>query len=154
MTADDVPPLDRARMLMMAALDDECDAGEQQELQRYLDESPTLAAEWQRLRRVKEVTMSMAVRQPPEEVWDRYRKTTPHRIERRVAWILLIFGAAILGGWGLWHWLGTVLRSDAPWIIKAAILAAVAGGLMLLASIIRERWWLSGRDPYSREVSR
>jgi anti-sigma factor RsiW len=146
--------LDRARMLMMAALDGEGERADREELQRYLHESPELAAEWQRLRRVKEVTTSMTVRQPPDEVWDRYRVSRVHRIERSVAWILLTAGAAVLGGWGLWHWLGDVLGSDLPWMIKTAIVGVTVGGLLLLASVIRERWILSRRDPYSREVIR
>ena len=154
MSAHEPAPLDRARMLMMAALDEECDAVEREELERYLQQDPALAAEWRRLRRVKEVTTSMAVRQPADEVWDRYRVTTAHRVERSIAWVLVVFGSAVLGAYGLWHWLENVLRSDEPWFIKAAIIALVVGGLVLLASVIRERWWLSRRDPYSREVIR
>jgi anti-sigma factor RsiW len=154
MSAPETPPLDRARMLMMAALDGECDAAEREELERYLDEDAALAADWRRLRRVKEVTTNMAVRQPPDEVWDQYKVATGHRVERAVAWILVLFGALVLGGWGLWHWLEDLLTSDAPVLIKAAVVALVVGGLVLLASVIRERWWLSRRDPYSREVIR
>jgi anti-sigma factor RsiW len=154
MSAQEPAPLDRARMLMMAALDGECDAAERDELQRYLEQDPALAAEWRRLRRVKEVTTSMAVRQPADEVWDQYRVRTAHRVERSIAWVLVVVGSAVLGAYGLWHWMENVLRSDEPWFIKGAIIALVVGGLVLLASVIRERWWLSRRDPYSREAIR
>jgi anti-sigma factor RsiW len=146
--------LDRVHALMMAALDDECSSDERRELEASIEQNAALAAEWARLRRVKEVTTTVALYKPPEEVWDRYRVTLSHRVERSVAWILLLFGAAVLGGWGLWHWLGSVIRSDAPIIIKAAIVAVVAGGVLLLGSVVRERWFLHRRDPYSREVIR
>jgi hypothetical protein len=96
----------------------------------------------------------MGIRQPSEEVWDRYRATAMHRVERSVAWLLLVSGLAVLGGWGLWHWLSAVMGSDAPMVIKAAIVAVVIGGLLLLGSVARERWALSRRDSYSREVTR
>jgi anti-sigma factor RsiW len=153
MSADDLD-LDRVHALMMAALDDECSSAEREELEVCLSENPALAAEWQRLRRLKEVTTTMAVRQPPEEVWDRFRMTAPHRVERSIAWVLVLFGAGVLGAWGLWHWLGAVMGSDAPPLIKAAIVAVVSGGALLLASVVRERWVLSRRDPYSKEVTR
>jgi anti-sigma factor RsiW len=151
---DDRIDLDRVHALMMAALDGECSDEERRELDADIEQNPELAAEWQRLRRLKEVTTTMAVRQPPEEVWDRFRTTALHRVERRVAWVLLLFGAAVLGGWGLWHWLRGVLAADAPVVIKAAIIALVLGGGLLLASVIRERWVLRRHDPYSREVTR
>jgi anti-sigma factor RsiW len=146
--------LDRVHALMMAALDDECSAEDRQELEASLAQHPALAAEWRRLQRVKEVTVTMAVREPPDEYWDRYRATGWHRAERSIAWILVAAGAGVLGVWGLWHWLGAVMGSEAPMLIKAAIVAVVAGGLLLLLSVVRERWILSRRDPYSKEVTR
>ena len=146
--------LDRIHALMMAALDGDSTPEERAALEAALGRHPELAAEYRRLQRVKEVTSTMAVRQPPEEVWDRYRVTAMHRVERSVAWLLLASGLAVLGAWGLWHWLDAVMSSDVPIVIKGAIVAVVIGGLLLLASIGRERWRLSRRDPYSKEVIR
>lgn len=154
MSPDERPDLDRVHALMMAALDDECSGEELRELESWLEASPQLAEEFRRLRRLQEVTTTMTLTNPPEEIWDDYRVSALHRMERSVAWVLLAFGAAVVGGWGLWHWLADLLDSDVPLLIKAAVVALVAGGLLLLVSVVRERWVMSRRDPYSRGVTR
>jgi anti-sigma factor RsiW len=147
--------LDRAHVLMMAALDGECSPAERQELDGLLTRHAELAAEWERLRRVREVMADMSLRRPPEEVWDRFRISVLHRAERSLAWLLITAGAAVLGAWALWEWLGRVLSdADLPRPIRLAIVAIAAGAVILLVSVIRERWFLHRRDPYSREVIR
>jgi len=153
-TPSDDLPLDRAHALMMAALDGECSAEERGELERLLAGHPELSAEWNRLRRLKEVTVTMGLRQPPEEVWDRYRASVLHRTERSIAWILIVLGAAALGGTAFWLWLEAWLASDVPLVAKVASVALIAGGVLLAVSVIRERLFLHRRDPYSKEVTR
>jgi len=147
--------LDRAHALMMGALDGECTAEERQELDSLLARHADLAAEWTRLRRVKEVTASMNLRHPSEETWDRFRLSVMHRAERGIAWTLIAAGAIVLGMWLFWEWLESFLTdAGLPLPVKLAVTGLVAGGLILLVSVIRERWFLRRRDPYSREVTR
>jgi anti-sigma factor RsiW len=61
MSSANEPDLDRARALMMAALDNESSDDERRELATHIDGRPDLRAEWNRLKRVKEVTMSIDV---------------------------------------------------------------------------------------------
>lgn len=153
MTPEDAA-LDRAHALMMAALDEECTAEDRLELDALLAARPELAAEWNRLRRLKEVTVTMGLRQPPEEVWDRYRVAALHRAERSLAWLLIGLGAAALGGTAFWLWLEAWLASDVPLVAKVASVALITGGVLLALSVIRERLFLHRRDPYSKEVTR
>ena len=146
--------LDRARALMMAVLDNECSDDERRELEAHIDRRPELKAEWSRLKRVKEVTMSMEVARLPEEVWDHYRRSILHRGERGVAWTLIVAGAATLGAWALWHWLEAWFAVDLPAVVKVGSAALIAGAALLLVSIVRERWHLRHRDPYSKEIQR
>jgi anti-sigma factor RsiW len=148
------PDLDRTRALMMAALDSECSDDERRELDTHIAGRPELAAEWIRLKRVKEVTMSMEVTRPHEEVWDHYRRSVIHRAERGVAWTLIVAGVATLGARALWHWLEEWLAMDLPVVVKVASAALMAGAALLLVSIVRERWRLRHRDPYSKEIQR
>lgn len=152
-----MPPsdLDRAHALMMAVLDGEATPADREALDALLARDGELAAEWARLRRVKEVTETMTPRQPAEEVWDRFRMSVMHRAERGIAWILIAAGASVLGVWWAWQALEAFVGdTTVPWYLKAAVLAIVAGGAILLVSVIRERWFLHRRDPYSREVIR
>ena len=154
MTRPDELDLDRVHALMMAVLDGECADEERRELDAHLTHNPDLQAEWERLLRVKEVTMTIAVARPPEEVWDRYRTSVLHRTERGVAWFMIAVGAAVLGAVGLWKWIEAWLATDLRWEIKAASAALLIGVALLIVSVLRERWHLYRRDPYSKEVLR
>lgn len=151
------PPadLDRAHVLMMAALDGEATAEERGELDRLLADHPELQPEWDRLRRVKEVTTAMTVREPPREIWDGYWTSASRRTERTVAWVVVLLGGLVLLAWGSWHWLRAVVADpDLPVLIKAAIVAVVLGAALLLVSVVREKLFVRRRDPYSKEVVR
>ena len=154
MNPPDDRPLDDVHALMMAALDGECTEAERQTLERQLANRPDLQAEWARLRRVKEVTMTMGVARPPEEFWDHFRRTPLHRTERGVAWALIAAGAAVLAVTGLWSWIEAWRAAPIPWPIKLASAAVAIGFALLIVSVLRERWVLSRRDPYSKEVIR
>jgi ferric-dicitrate binding protein FerR (iron transport regulator) len=154
MTPADEFDADRVHTLMMAALDGECSEADRRELDAQLAQRPDLRDEWRRLSRVKEVTMSMDVARPPEEVWDRFRVSVAHRSERGLAWTLIAAGGAILAAFAIVQWVEQWLAMDVPPVIKIASGAVVAGGALLLFSVVRERWVLSRRDPYSKEVLR
>ncbi len=147
--------LDRARALMMAVLDDEASGAECRELDAIAARDPVVRAEWARLRRVKEVMATMTVRQPGEELWERYWMSVYRRAERGVAWVLVSLGAAVLLGWGVWRGIEGLLADVAlPAWVKAAAMAVVAGGALLVVSVVREKLLLRRRDPYDKEVTR
>jgi predicted anti-sigma-YlaC factor YlaD len=150
----DEPTLDNVHALMMAALDGECTDAERRTLDAHLAQRPDLQAEWARLQRVKEVTMTMGVARPPEEFWDQFTRTPLHRSERGIAWTLIAIGVAILGVSALWAWIEAWLAADIPWVMKLASGSLAVGIALLIVSVLRERWVLSRRDPYSKEIER
>ena len=147
MTPADEFDADQVHKLMMAALDGECSEADRRELDAQLARRPDLRDEWKRLSRVKEVTMSMDIARPPEEVWDRFRMSVTHRAERGLAWTLIAVGGAILAASAIVRWLEQWLAMDVPTTIRIASGAVVAGCVLLLVSVLRERWVLSRRDP-------
>lgn len=145
---------ERARRLITAAVDGEIDPREREELERIAREDPSVRAEWERMARVKEVTETMTLKRPPEEVWDRYWVAVYNKAERGIAWILVSIGAVVILSWGLWHALRALLVAEGlPGFVKAAILAVTVGGVWLLVSVVREQWFTRRRDPY-KEVRR
>jgi uncharacterized membrane protein YcjF (UPF0283 family) len=96
----------------------------------------------------------MGVARPPEEFWDQFRRSALHRAERGIAWGLIAVGAAILAMSALWAWIEAWLSADIPWLIKLASGALAVGIALLVVSVLRERWMVSRRDPYSKEVLR
>lgn len=140
---------DRLRGLMMAALDGEIDEAGRRELDDALERDAALREEWESLHRAKDATRRVALRSPPDEVWDGYWTSVYNRTERGIAWLLVTVGAAVLVGWGAWVALDALLRdSGLPVFLKIAVLVLVAGGALLLVSVIREKWFTARRDPY------
>ena len=155
MTSSNPTGQERAQALMMAALDGEIAPGERQELDALLAAHPDLSAEWHRFTRLKEVTSGMSLSKPPEEIWDRYWHSTYRRAERGLAWVLLSAGALVLFGYWLWHAVGALFEdSTGPPLLRAAIVAVGVGLAILAVSVVREKIFISRRDPYQKEVIR
>lgn len=148
------PELDRFRRLMTGALDGELSAEEQAEFQRMLAAAPERQAEWNEQRKLKEITMQLKFADPPQEVWDRYWVNVYNRIERRVAWILVSLGAMVVLFFAGFKAVESVL-ADArmPWLVKGAIFALLAGGVILFVSVLREKLFTRKTDKY-KEVQR
>jgi hypothetical protein len=145
---------DRALQLMMAAMDDEIDAAGREELETMLRSDAGLRDEWDRLRRVKEATRKMTLRKPPEEVWDRYWVSVYNRLERGIGWILASVGATILISFGLWKFVEALFEDRSmPGFIRISILLLIVGLVVLLVSVIREKFFTGRRDAY-KEVER
>lgn len=145
---------DRARNLMMAALDGELAVGERAELDRLLAVDPQLDAEWRRLRRLQEVTRMTRIDTLPEERWTTYWQSVYNRLERGLGWIFVSVGAIVLGAWGLWHAVKDLVADETlPLPIKLAIFALGLGGVILAVSVGREKLTAWRHDPY-KEVER
>jgi ferric-dicitrate binding protein FerR (iron transport regulator) len=139
----------RVRELLMRALDGELDDQERRELEALRDADPTVAREWRELARLKEVTDTMKLRNPPEELWAGYWNSVYSRLERGLGWILLSVGAIILGGWGVWTGVQDMIGDPTlPPLVKGGILALGFGLVILLVSVARHRFLVRRTDPY------
>jgi anti-sigma factor RsiW len=140
---------ERLVRLLMGALDGELSPTEQEDFDRALEEDAELRAEWDRLRRVKEVTDTMRMRKPSGEVWDSYWEGVYRRTERGLAWILVSVGAIVLVSWGLVHWVQDVMAdTTVPPLIRWASVALVIGLVILFVSVLREKLHVRKSDPY------
>ncbi len=148
------PDDERVRQLLMSGLDGELNAEEREELERILGADPRLRDEWNRLSKVKEVTQSMVLRKPPEEVWEDYWASVYSRLERGIGWILVSVGAIVLLSYGAWQGVQALIADvDMPWFLKGAILATSVGLVVLFVSVLREKLFIRVRDPY-KDVQR
>ena len=145
--------LGRAKSLMMAALDGELAGDERAEWEGLLRENSEIRAEWERMSQLKEVTDTMELKSPPDEVWDKYQTGVFQRLERGIGWILLSLGATVLLTWGAWEWVQALMAdNELPGFVRWAILALVAGLVILLVSVARERLFVHKREPYKDVV--
>ncbi|MDX9758743.1 MAG: hypothetical protein RBU27_06245 [Bacteroidota bacterium] len=143
---------ERFRMLMMKALDGELAGSEHSEFENFL-RTPDCADEWARYQTIKEATMTLKPVSPAPEVWDHYWTGVSNRLERGLAWLLFSLGAAALLAWGALRAAEAVWTdSDVPLLIKIAIYSVAGGLLLLLFSVIRERWFIARHDKYNEVI--
>lgn len=141
-------------LLMTAALDGELSDEQKREFGNLLSASPDCQREWEEYKKLKEATMQMKFNQPPEEVWDRYWLNVYNRIERGIGWMLTSIGAMIMLFYGAFKAVESILADpQLAWIVKAGILAALAGLVILLVSVIREKLLTHKVDKY-KEIQR
>ncbi len=140
---------ERARRLMMSAIDSEIREKERSELAGYLKKYPELEEEFKDFKNLKEITMNVNYTPPPESVWDKYWLGVYNKLERGIGWILFSLGAVVLLIYGLYLLIESILVDvEIAWWLKIAIFSVIAGAVMLLVSVIREKVFLHKSERY------
>lgn len=138
----------------MKSVDEELSPKEQAEFDSFVNKYPECQKEWQKHKKLKEVTKTMKFKSPPAEVWDNYWVNVYNRIERGFAWIIFSIGSIILLTYGGFKAVETIIADpQLEGIVKVGILFAIGGLAMLLVSIVREKLFTRKSDPY-KEVQR
>jgi len=144
----------RSRDLMMRALDGETSEAQEAELNDLLRANEELDAEWRQLRSATECARQLELKKPPDEMWEEYMDSVYRRVERGIGWILLSVGAIVLLTYGAWEGIQKLLGAvTVPWYVKGAVMALLAGIVVLAVSIIREKFFVFKDDPF-RDVER
>lgn len=145
---------ERFQQLLMGAVDQELSAAEQDEFEKLVQQNPDLKKEWEKFKSMKEVLSTMKFKNLPEKAWDSYWLNVFNRLERGIAWMLVSIGSVILITYGLFKAVEEMFQDQQLiLIIKVAILAVLAGLVILLVSVIREKLIIRKSDPY-KEVKR
>lgn len=143
------PDPGQIRRLMMASIDGETTPEEEQALKKILQQHTKWAEEYNQLKIMKEMTSQTKLKEPQPELWDSYKRQVFTRIERGIGWILFTIGALVLLFYGAWTALSEILTDpELAWWLKGAIVSAVAGVIILLVSIIREKLYLDKHERY------
>ena len=96
----------------------------------------------------------MKLKNPSVEVWDKYWVGVYNKLERGIAWLAVSVGFLILIIYGSIEVVEKFLaHTQTPGIIKFGISVLVIGGLILLFSVLREKFFTHTRDKY-KEVQR
>lgn len=140
---------ERARQLIMAAIDYEISDEELRELAGYIKKYPELEEEFKNFNRIKEMTMNVHYMPPSGSVWDTYWLGVYNRLERGIGWILFSLGAIVLLIYGLYSMIESILVDvDIAWWVKIALFSVIAGAVILLVSVIREKVFLHKSERY------
>ena len=85
---------------------------------------------------LQSLTGRIKMKDPTDEFWEVYWKSLYRRIERRVAWMIMLVGAVMLIVYQLYQAASNFGRITFE---KVAIVLFAAGAVLLLISVIRER---------------
>ncbi len=132
---------------LMRYLDGEVDAAERARIEAALESSTELRRELEVYRALQAELRGLALPSEPAggSVWHAVHR----QIARPLAWLLIVFGALVWTAYGAYLF----LTSSVFLLEKLATGAIGIGILILLASVILERYRESLSDPY-RDVQR
>lgn len=118
-------------------------------VEAHLATCPDCRKEYEEMNKFERVMSRVALKSPPEEAWRGFGQSVYNRLERRIGWILLSLGAAILLFFGAVKAVESLLKDPAisP-LVKAGILLALAGLAVLIVSLARERYYVNKRERY------
>lgn len=142
------------KKLISSYLDGELDETRKKSVENHLQECPECQKEFEGMRKLEEVMGQMELKKPPKETWQVYWSSVYNRLERRIGWILLSIGAIILlffGGYKAVE--GIIQDQTTPLLLKVGILVAIAGLVVLLVSLLRERLFVRKKERY-KEVEK
>jgi hypothetical protein len=145
---------DEIKLKVMAYLDSELPESEMREIKRLIDDDEMYKKEYLSLKKVKEVTQEMKFVKLPEMYWDDYWEHVYNRIERGISWILISIGVIVVGSFLVWQIIESIIvNQNIHVVLKAGILILLAGMVVLIVSILREKLMVRNVDKY-REVER
>jgi predicted anti-sigma-YlaC factor YlaD len=140
---------ERVRELLSAYVDGELGTEDRRTVEDHLSGCPECRKEFEEMARFERVMGKMTFKSPPREVWELYWVSVYNRLERRVGWVFLSLGAIVLIFYGGYRALAGLLHDPAvPLLIKGGVLLALAGGAILLVSVLRERLFVRKRERY------
>lgn len=140
----------RFERLMMASLDGEICAEERAELESHLVSCEKCRREFEELERVSELVGDIELQRPSREDMMKYWPSVYAKIERGAGWGLVIIGAIIWVGYGVYLFITDPTVGS---VTKFLVALPIVGVLMLLVSVIRERLVVSRTERY-KEVER
>jgi hypothetical protein len=132
-------------LLAMAYVDNELDPASRAAFEARLAREPHLCREVAAQQRLDVLARSAAPLEPEDHEWSRLARSPARRFGFLLAWGMIVVGA--IGLTGLCEY--ELLQSDAPPPLKVFVSLIVAGGLLLLALVIRGRLRTRPLDPYT-----
>ena len=135
--------------LLSAYVDGELDPDQVARIEAHLADNDQTRREVEKLRRLKDVTGALCLKEPPPEQWEAFWRSVYNRAERSVGWILLCVGLVVIGAWGITEVIAALAKTATlPFYVKGGIFVVAAGSLVLLISAIRERVYKRNRTRY------
>ncbi len=126
--------------ILSAYVDGELSASETTDVEARLAANEHARQVVAQLRQLKDLTAGMRIKQPPAEEWEVFWTHHYNVVERSLGWLLLVLGGVVVLGWATLSILRMIWSStNLPVGVRWGALGAVAGVVVLLVSVVRER---------------
>lgn len=132
--------------LLSGYLDGELTQGEAQRVRVHLEDHPESRELLAQLAAIRHAALSTELPVPDDDQWDPRPRGPFSRFSRATGWALILAWLAVTAGLVVWHW----WTAPAAWWAKALTAAIVAGPLLLLLSVLRDRLQVMKTDRYRR----
>jgi len=127
---------------------------EEKIIKNLLSTDDDFAKAFEEQKRIKEVFSTMKLKNPNKELWDGYWENTYNRLERGLGWLALFIGSLIIIGFiSIEIVEAFYVENSSPIIVKVGIVSAVFGLLVLIFSVLREKFFTYKNDNY-KEIKR
>lgn len=141
-------------ILMEKYLENEISIEETLEFENLLKKNNDLKIEFEEQKKIKEVLRKMNLKNPSEDLWDGYWDNTYNKLERSLGWLAFFIGALILIAFASIEFVNQLYNDNSsPLIVKIGVVSLVFGLLVLLFSVIREKYFTNKNDKY-KEIQR
>ena len=138
-------------ILLMGYVDGELDDEQRARFEAALAGDPSLQAELEEMRRLKDLTADLGIDEKSDKELKRFWGSIYTKMERHTGWALLLAGVLGLTSLAL----VVFLDSDTThWSVKVLVCCMALGALILLWSVFRERLHIMPHDRYSKEIHR
>jgi predicted anti-sigma-YlaC factor YlaD len=140
--------------MIMGYLDDELEHEQRKDLEKHLAGCPQCSKEVEEFTKLKEITEGVTLVEPEDRLWQEYWGSIYNRIERGIGWIVFSVAGVLLVIYGGFKVIEELIRDrSVGLVLKAALLALIAGMAVLFVSVLRERLYFWKKDRY-RDVRR
>ena len=126
--------------LLSGFVDGELDPADEERVRAHLEGDAAARRQVEELQRLNKVTGHLRLKPAPDEEWEGFWDRVYNRAERSLGWLLLTLGAVVLGAYVLVQVVVAVVSAVLPLLVKLAIFVLGAGLILLLLSVVRERW--------------
>ncbi|MBI5266735.1 MAG: hypothetical protein HY851_05830 [candidate division Zixibacteria bacterium] len=141
---------DRLRQMLAGYVDNELTEQERIEFERELAVNAELQRELKEFNRLKTVTGQMKYADLPDQVWEAYWQSVYRKVERGAGWVLASVGAIVLLVFGVFEAFSKLYADPtAPLWLKTGLTLGAVGLIILLVSLIRERFFAYKRERYT-----
>lgn len=135
--------------VMMGYLDNELEPEQKETFEEHLASCPECKSELQEFKRLKQITDEVSLVEPEDKIWEQYWSSIYNRIERNTGWIVFSLAAILLLIYGGFKAIEEIIKDPTVDIIlKAGLLALIAGLAILLVSVFREKLYFRKKDRY------